>query len=43
MMNVLAIDDRRRLLEAFMSLEHPLVEEFQSEEMSYRALKVLNL
>ncbi|KAF8769316.1 hypothetical protein HU200_006832 [Digitaria exilis] len=30
---------KRRLLEAFLSLEHPLVEEVQSEEMSYRALK----
>ncbi|KAL6651743.1 hypothetical protein ACP70R_010668 [Stipagrostis hirtigluma subsp. patula] len=30
---------KRRLLEAFMSLEHPLVTKFQCEEMSYRALK----
>ncbi|WVZ87730.1 hypothetical protein U9M48_034325 [Paspalum notatum var. saurae] len=30
---------KRRLLEAFMSLEHPLVAQLKSEDLSYRALK----
>jgi len=30
---------KRRLLEAFMSLEHPLVGQLKCEELSYRALK----
>ncbi|CAN6230092.1 unnamed protein product [Urochloa humidicola] len=30
---------KRRLMEAFMSLEHPLVTKFQSGELSYRAMK----
>ncbi|KAL6844211.1 hypothetical protein ACP4OV_025884 [Aristida adscensionis] len=30
---------KRRLLEAFMSLEHPLVTKFHHEEISYRAMK----
>jgi len=31
---------KRRLVEAFMSLEHPLVTKFQSGELPYRAMKV---
>ncbi|ONM12701.1 adenosine deaminases [Zea mays] len=30
---------KRRLLEAFLSLEHPLVRQLKCEELSYRALK----
>jgi hypothetical protein len=40
---VFVVDGRRRLLQAFMSLEHPLIEKFKHEELKYREIKVLHI